>query len=223
MFATESQLVRVALARGDLPESLARLDAIDADDASTGTAAEHELLRAQALAAAHLWSEALHALKPAQVIWERSAQDDHEGRFEVIRLTLLAGDPVGAQALGLRAQRSFAAQQRDVYAARAHGFVLAAAIAAGRVRRSALRSGRRAAAILAAAGWRRTRCACNWRSPAPRSSSARSARHGDELAACASLRRRGPVADRIEARHVEALIQVAVGNAAGAQRTARRA
>jgi hypothetical protein len=221
VFATESQLVRVALTRGDLPEALARLDAIDADDASKGIRAEHELLRAQALAAAHLWSEALHALKLAQVIWDRSAQDDHEGRFEMIRLTLLAGDPVGAQALGLRAQRSFAAQQRDLYAARAHGFVLAAAIAAGRVRRSALRSGRRATAILAAAGWREDalRLQLAVARAAIELGSIGVAR--DELAACASLRRRGPVADRIEARHVEALIQLAVGDAAGAQRTAR--
>jgi hypothetical protein len=220
-FATESQLVRIALTRGDLPESLARLDAIDADDVSSRIVAEHELLRAQTLATAQLWSEALQALARAQVIWKRSARDDHEGRFEVIRLTLLAGDPVRAQALALQAQRSFAAQQRQLYAARAGGFALAAAIAAGGVRRSALRSGRRAAAILAAAGWRKDalRLQLAVARAAIELGSIPVARR--ELAACSSLRRRGPVADRIEARHVEALIRLAEGDDAGAQRAAR--
>jgi hypothetical protein len=220
-FATESQLVRIALTRGDLPESLARLDAIDADDVSPRIVAEHELLRAQTLATAHLWSEALQALAQAQVIWKRAARDDHEGRLEVIRLTLLAGDPVRAQALAVQAQRSFAAQHRQLYAARAEGLAVAAAIAAGGVRRSALRSGRRAAAILAAAGWRKD--ALRLRLAVARAAielgSIRVARR--ELGACSSLRRRGPVADRIEARHVEALIRLAEDDRAGAQRAAR--
>jgi hypothetical protein len=220
-FATDSQLVRIALTRGDLPECLARLDAIDTDALSTRKTAEHELLRAKALATAQLRSEALHALKQAQMIWERFARDDHEGRFEAIRLTLLAGDPSMARTLALQAQRSFAAQKRELHAARAGGLALAAAIAAGAVSPSALRSGRCAAATLAAAGWRRDalRVQLAVARAAIELGSLGVARR--ELAACSSLRRRGPVADRIEAWHVEALIRLGAGDGAGAQRAAR--
>jgi CHAT domain len=221
-FAMQSELVRIAHARGDLPGCLARLDAIDTRELSARTGAVHEILRARTLATAHLWAEALQALEQAQAIWTRSGRDDHEGRLEVISLTLLAGDPVRAQSLARRAQRSFAAQRRRLHAARAAGLVLAAAIAAGEVRRSTLRSGRRAAAILADAGWRqdalRLRLAVA-RAAIELGSIQLAVR---ELAACAPLRRRGPVADRLERWHVVALIRLAGGDAAGAQQAARR-
>jgi CHAT domain len=219
--ATETELARSPLLRGDLPECLARLDAIDAHDVSPRIAAELSLLRAQATAAAHLRHEALAALSESQVIRERSGRDDHEGRLEAIRLTLLAGDATGARDLALQTQRSFAARRRQVYAARASGLALAASIAAGTVRRSMLHSGRRAARILADAGWeaesRRAqlmvaRAAIELGSP-------RAARR--ELAGCAVLLRRGPVADRIEAWHVEALLRLDAGDRAGALRALR--
>ena len=220
-FATETELARSALIRGDLPECLARLDAIDTRDVSPRITAELSLLRAQATATAHLRSESLQALSEAQAIWKRSGRDDHGGRLEAIRLTLLAGDAIGARALALQTQRSFAAQQRHVYAARAAGLALAATIAASAVRRSGLRSGRRAAKILAGAGWqgeaRRVqlmvaRAAIELGSPGV-------ARR--ELAGCSVLLRRGPVADRIEAWHVEALLRLDRGDRAGAQRALR--
>ncbi|MDQ6778136.1 MAG: CHAT domain-containing protein [Actinomycetota bacterium] len=220
-FATESQLVRIALTRGDLPACLARLDAIDVGNISQLGTAELELLRAQALAAASLWSEALQALNQAQLIWKRAARDDHEGRLEAVRLSLLAGDAAGARALALGVQRSFAAQHRQLHAARAAGLALAAAIAAGEVGPSALRSGRRAAETLAAAGWKEE--ALRIRLAVARAAielgSLRAARR--ELTACSALLRRGPVADRIEARHVDALIRLTEGDRAGAQRAAR--
>ncbi|HWF52223.1 MAG TPA: CHAT domain-containing protein [Solirubrobacteraceae bacterium] len=220
-FATESQLVRIALTRGDLPECLARLDAIDVDDISALGTAELELLRAQALAAARLWSEALEALGQAQSIWQRAGRDDHGGRLEAIRLSLLAGDAAGARALAIRAQRSFAAQQRHLHAARAAGLALAAAIAAGGVRPAALRSGRRAAATLAAAGWRQDALALQVAvaRAAIELGSIGVARR--ELTACSPLLRRARVAERIEGEHVEALIRLAEGDRRGAQRSAR--
>ncbi len=219
--ATDSQLVRIALTRGDIPEALARLDAIEAGALSTRIAAEHELLRAQALSTAHLWNEALSALEHAQVIWKRAAREGHEERFEVIRLKLLAGDPVGAGVLAAQTQRSFAAQGRRLHAARASGFVLAAAIAAGDVRPPGLRAGRRAAATLAGSGWRTEalRVQLAVARAAIELGSVGVARR--ELAACAPLRRRGRVADRIEARHVEALIRLAEGDATSAQQAVR--
>jgi hypothetical protein len=220
-FATEIELAGSALSRGDLPECLARLDAIDARDVSPRITAELALLRARATAAARLRGEALEALSEAQAGWKRAGRDDHGGRLEAIRLMLLAGDPVGARELAIRTQRSFAAQRRHVYAARAAALGLAASIAAGAVARSALSAGRRAAGILAAAGWgeeaRRAqlmvaRAAIELGSPGV-------ARR--EFAACSVLLRRGPVADRIEAWHVEALLRLERGDCAGAQRALR--
>src|SRR6185437_12588208 len=151
--AAETELARSALMRGDLPECLRRIDAIDTGGISARVAAELSLLRAEATATARLRRESLQALGEAQAIWERSGRDDHTARLEAIRLTLLAGDAVGARVLALQTQRSFAAAQRHVYGARAAVLALAASIAAGVVPRSALRSGRRAATILADAGW----------------------------------------------------------------------
>ncbi len=220
-FATETELARSALIRGDLPECLARLDAIDTRDVSPRIASELLLLRAQATAAAHLRTEALQALSDAEVMKRRSGRDDHGGRLEAIRLTLLAGDATAARTLALQTQRSFVAQGRHLYGARAAVLALAASIGAGAVRPSGLRSGRRAAKILAGAGWngeaRRAqlmvaRAAVELGSPGV-------ARR--ELAGCSVLLRRGPVADRIEAWHVEALLRLQLGDRAGGERALR--
>jgi CHAT domain-containing protein len=220
-FATEIELAGSALGRGDLPECLARLDAIDARDVSPRITAELSLLRAQATAAARLRGEALQALTDAQAGWKRAGRDDHGGRLESIRLMLLAGDALGARTLAFRTQRSFAAQRRDVYAARAAALGLAASIAAGAVGRSALGAGRRATGILAAAGWEQearraqlmvARAAIELGYP-------RVARR--EFAACSVLLHRGPVGDRIEAWHVEALLRLERGDRPGALRALR--
>jgi CHAT domain len=216
--AIELELARSPLIRGDLPECLARLDAIDTDAVSPRIAAELLLVRAQATATARLRSEALQALSESQAIRKRSGRDDHNGRLEAIRLMLLAGDAIGARALGLRTQRSFAAQRRRVFGARAVVLTLAASIAAGDVHSSGVRSGRRAAKILADAGWhteaRRARlmaarAAIELGSPAV----ARG-----ELAGCSLLLRCGPVADRVEAWHVQARLRLGSGDRAGALR-----
>jgi CHAT domain-containing protein len=220
--ATECELARVALIRGDLPECLSRLDAVETRDVIPLTAAELALIRAQATASARLRSESLAALQEAQNLWKRMRRDDHVGRLEAIRLTLLAGDARAARALALRTRRSFAAQHREVSAARAAGLALVAGIAAGVTRRTELRSAQAAAATLAAAGWQGdaervrltiARAAIELGSPALAER---------ELAACAMLRRRGPIADRIEFRHVQALLLEARGDHVGAQRAARQ-
>jgi CHAT domain len=220
-FAAEIELARTPLIRGEVPECLARLDAIDLRDVSPRIAAELSLLRAQATAIAHLRSESLQALSEAQVSWQRAGREDHEGRLEAIRLTLLAGDATGARRLALQTQRSFSAQQRDVYAARAAVLGLGASIAAGAVGRAALRSGRGAAKTLADAGWhaeaRRAqlmvaRAAIELGSPGVAQR---------DLARCSVLLRRGPLADRIEAWHVEALLRLDRGDRVGAQRALR--
>jgi CHAT domain len=220
-FGTDIQLARTALTKGDLPGCLARLDAIGGGGISPKKRAELELLRAQAFAVGRLRSEALHAPALAEAIWRRSRIDDYEGRLEALRLTLLAGDPVTAQALARRAQRSFVARGRDVHGSLAAGLAVAAAIAAGAVRPSALRSGRQAARTLAAAGWREEalRVRLSVARAALELGSAAAARR--EFAACSLLLRRGPAADRIEAWYVEALLRLNRGNRAGAQRALR--
>jgi hypothetical protein len=220
-FRVENELARIALVRGDLPECLSRLDAMESQDVAAPAAAELALIRAQATASARLRTESLAALAEAQRLWKRTHRDDHMGRLEAIRLTLLAGDAPAGRELARRTQRSFAVQHREVAAARAAALALVAGIAAGVTRRSELRSARQAAATLAAAGWRGdaervrltiARAAVELGSPALATR---------ELAACTTLRRRGPVADRIEAWHVEALVLQARGDHGGAQRAAR--
>ena len=220
--SADCELARIALIRGDLPACLARLDAIASHAVPPPLAAELALIRAQAAAAARLRSESLAALAQAQALWKRTSRDDHMGRLEAIRLTLLAGDAPAARELALRTQRSFAAQRRELAAARAGALALVAGIAAGVTRRSELRSARRAAQTLAAAGWRGD-------AQRVRLGIARAAIElglpgvaDRELAACTLLRRRGAVADRIEAWHVQALVMDARGDPAGAQRAARR-
>jgi hypothetical protein len=212
------QLVRIALARGDIPESLALLDAIDADTLPPRHRSELELLRAKTLVAARLRAEARDALRAAQTIWRQAGFDDWEGRVDAITMTLLTGDAAEALTLGRRTQRSFAAQGRAVYAAQAAGQSLAAAIAAGTLTAYSVASGRRAAAVLAAENLRieawRVRLAVAH--AAIGRGSPRTARR--ELAACKPLRRYGEVADRVHAWHVEALVRLAEDDPAGAQR-----
>jgi hypothetical protein len=218
----DCELARVALIRGDLPQCLARLDAVESHEVAALAAAELALIRAQATAAARLRAESLASLERAQMLWTVASRDDHVGRLEAIRLTLLAGDAPAARELALRTRRSFAAQRREVSAARAAGLALVAAVAAGVTRRPELRSARRAAAVLQAAGWRAdaerlrltiARAAIELGAPTLASR---------ELAACTMLRRRGPIADRIEVRHVEALLRQERGDRVGAQRAARQ-
>jgi hypothetical protein len=219
--AAQFELAGIALTRGDLPACLERLDAVDGHRLSSIQRAGLELLRAQALTAARLTAEARQSLELAQRTWQRAGIDDPEGRLEVVRLTLIGGDPAKARVLAARVRQSFAAQHRGVYHARATGLWLASAIAAGTVRPLALRSGRKAAATLSAGGWRAE--AKHIQLLVARAAielgAVGTARR--ELAACASLRRAGPAIDRIETRHVEALIRLAAGDRVGAERAAR--
>ncbi len=215
------ELARVALTRGDLPACLAQLDAIEATQLPPFHRSALELLRAKALVAGRLTSEARRALDLAQAIWSQAGIEEPEGRLDVAALTLLAGDAAAAHAHALRAQRSFAARGRDSYRARATGLALAAAIAADELKPSMLSSGRRAAEALHAGGWREEalRVRLSVARAAIELGSARVARR--ELAACAAARRNGPVGDRIEAWHVEALVRLSVNDPSGAERAVR--
>jgi hypothetical protein len=215
------ELARVALARGDLPDGLAQLDRIDPASIAPAQRADLEMLRARVLATAHLTDEALAALGAAQAIWTRWRVAEPEGRLEAVRLTLLTGDPSAAQQLARTASAWFARHESPIYQARADGMRLAAAIATGRVSATALTAARGAIETLVAAGWReeaqRIRVAVA-RGERTRGDLAGARR---ELDGCGALRRRGPVADRIEAWHVEALLRRDAGDLTGAARAAR--
>ena len=217
----EIELARVALARGDLPSCLAQLDAVEPAGVSPGALADLQMLRARTLAAAHLADEALAALAEAQAIWRSGRVVDHEGRLEAVRLTLLADDPRRARRRAAAARVWFERHDSPTHAARADGLALAAAIAGATVTRDAVAAGRRAADTLGAEGWREE--ALRIRVAVARGEfelgAVDTARA--ELRSCASLRRRGPIADRIEAWHVEALLRRDCGDGAGAQRAVR--
>ncbi len=219
-FATELNLIRVTLARGDLPLALARLDAIGPDHLAPANLSDLEMLRAEVLAAARVMDEALTALARAQAVWRRRRTDDPDDALEAIRLTQLAGDPTQALALARRHVTRFRARGAALHHARAVGLGLAAACAAGAVRPTAIQAGRQAAATLASAGWRDE--ALRIRLSVARASVqlGMAAVAADELRACHALRRGGTAGDRIEYRHVEALIGLARGDDAAARRAA---
>jgi hypothetical protein len=219
--ATQLQLVRVDLDAGDLPACLARLDAIDAGDVSPANAAEIELVRALVLASARLTDEAQETLRRAETGWRRRRFDDSEGALEIVRLTLLAGDAASARQLARRARTRFARREAEISHARAVTLSLAAAVSLAAARPADLAEARRAAATLEAHGWHQE--AVRGRLTVARAALALRRRElaAAELAATRGLRRRGPVADRVEWWHAVALQRLARGDRPGALRAAR--
>jgi hypothetical protein len=219
--ATELQLVRVGLGRGDLPACLARLDTFGTGDVSPANAAEIEIVRALVLATARLMGEALDALRRANEISRRVQFDEIEEHLEIVRLTLLAGDARSAAELARRARRLFARRGTELYHARVVGLSVAAAVALGSVRPRQLDEAHRAADTLDSYGWHSE--ALRVRLAAARAALAlqRDGLAQDELAAARALRRRGPIADRIEWWHVQALLRLSAGDRVGALRAAR--
>ena len=220
-FATELQLVRVDLERGDLPACLARLDAVRTTDVTPPNVAEIELVRALVLASARLMEEALESLRRAQDVWRRVRFDDFEAELEIVRLTLLAGDATAARALARSARSRFARRGAEIAHARAVALSVASAVSLAAVRPPDVEDARRAAVTLATGGWHqeavrarvtvaRAALALRWYGEAD-----------TELAATRGLRRRGPVADRIEWWHVAALAKLARGDRLGALRAVR--
>jgi hypothetical protein len=220
-FATELMLVRVDLGRGDLPACLARFDAIGSGDVSPANAAEIEMVRALVLASARLMDEALDALRRAREISRRVHYDDIDAHLEIARLTLLAGDARSAVELARRARVLFARRGTELYHARAVGLSVAAFVALGAVRPRQLDEARRAAATLTSHAWYDE--ALRARLTAARAAVVlhRDQLAEDELAAARALRRRGPIADRIEWWHVQALLRLSAADRAGALRAAR--
>ncbi|HEX5195254.1 MAG TPA: CHAT domain-containing protein [Solirubrobacteraceae bacterium] len=220
-FATELELVRVDLDRGDLPACLARLDAIATTDVSPANAAEIELVRALVLASARLMDEALESLRRAQDTWRRVGFDDFEEQLTIVRLTLLAGDAALARRLASGARARLARRGAEIAHARAVALSLAAAVSLETVRASDIEDARRAAATLQDNGWDQE--ALRARVTVARAALARHwyGQADAELDATRVLRRRGATADRVEWWHVTALARMERGDRPGALRAAR--
>jgi CHAT domain-containing protein len=219
----EILLIRLSFLRGDIVECLKQLDDAERRPLPARSAWDVELTRAEALVAARLLPEARRVLAAALALWERAGVEDYlsKGRLDVARLSLLAGDYESTRALADSARRSFAAGRQRIHAARATGLMLAAAVAAGDLPASAIRSGRHAAAVLAASGWQQD--ALRLRLLVARAAvalgSLRVAR--DELHGCANLRRSGSAADRIDYWHAHALLRLAEGDRRNGERALR--
>jgi hypothetical protein len=182
------------------------------------------LIRAETLVAARLLPEARSVLATALALCERAGAEDYliKGRLE--RRATRACSPATMNPPGpwqRRAQRSFAAAGQRIYAARATGLMLAAAIADGDVHPSAIRSGgERRRRSLRRVGSRGASCRVARRARSRRASG-RSVFAEEELEACAGLRRTGTVADRIDYWHTHGLVRLAEGDRRAGERALR--
>ena len=220
----EIKLAHLRLLQGDPLGCLERLDAVDLERLSDWAACWLFLARAEAHVVLRLLPEARADLARFVEASARARAVDSvsKARLDAARLALLAGDARSAQALAASAARSFAAGRQPSHWARAATLSVAVAIATGGVRPSTLRTGRRAAAVLAEQ--RHLTEALRARQLVARAAAElgalRVARR--EADAAAPLRRRGPVADRVGFWHVEGLLRHASGDARGAERALRR-
>jgi hypothetical protein len=216
----EISLARLALLRGDIVDCLAQLDAAAQRELPPRAAWDVALIRAEALVGARLLDEARTALAAGIAACQRAGAGDFltKGQLEIARLSLLAGDLDGAASNAGAARRALVAAGQPVYAARAVGVELAAALAASPVPVEAADAGRDAARVLADARWRDD--ALRLRLLVARAAVAlgdlAEAQRG--LADCAPLRRRGSAADRVDLHQAEAELHLAHGDVPAARR-----
>ena len=171
------------------------------------------LLRVLALTQARLLPEAQVAGEEYVALCRRTGRDDYvaEGLLDLAGISVLAGEPIAAQAFASRAVRSFAARGKHVNAALARIAYLRAGLAAGVVGRSSLRSGLDAAAVLAGSGWHRDalRARVVVARVALQIGARTTARR--QLALAGPLKARGTAVDRIELCEAEAGLALADG------------
>jgi CHAT domain-containing protein len=213
-------LAEIARLRGDVLGCLTMLDEVQATLHGRPLPYNLQEYRASALAQARLLPEARAA---AEAYIELCHRTGRRGLLETTLLDLAAiaamsNDAASARQLATRAARSFAAGGKPVSAALARALCLRAQLLEGSLTRSSLRSGLKAAALLDTAGWRRdalrtrlllTRVALDV-------GSRRTASRQFQLAR--SLRTGGTATDRIECAHTHALLRLAEGKRAVAER-----
>ncbi len=217
-------LASLALLRGDVVGCLRTLEEVRSTLPSGELHYGLARWRATAFAQARLLPEARAATEAYVELCARTGHRDEiaTSLLDQAAIAIMSGDPASARRLAMRAARSFARNGKPVNAALADAVRLSADVLAGSVRRSRLRSGLEAAAVLETAGWRRdalrTRLVVARIALAVGSRTA--ARRQLELAQ--PLRRLGTAADRIELCHTEALLRLAEGDRAGSERLLAR-
>jgi hypothetical protein len=216
-------LASLALLRGDVLSCLKTLDEVEAALPPGHVAVGLARWRATALAQARLLPEARRAAERYIELCARSGVADEvaPAMLDLAALTMMTGDGSTALRYTTAATRSFAARGKRVNAALAQTASLRARLLSGTLRRSSARTGLQAATRLDTAGWHRD--ALRARVVAARAALAlgatATARRQLELAR--PLRARGSVTDRIEVCHALALLHLADGDRAGAERLLR--
>src|SRR5262249_4970388 len=149
------QLARVRLLAGEPLDCLALLDAVHLEALSDWAACWLFLTRADAHVALRLLDEARADLARFVETSSRARAVDslRKPRLDAARLALLADDPDSARLLATSARRSFGGGRQPAHWARAAILAVAADVARGTVRRSTLRTGVDAAALLGAQGY----------------------------------------------------------------------
>jgi tetratricopeptide (TPR) repeat protein len=218
-------LAELALLRGDVLGGLKTLDEVESRAIARRRKHEHlrdtfAECRVMALLQARLLPEARAAADEHLATCLRMGRADFApaAMLELAAIALMSADAPAARRHASSAVRRFAARGKPVNAALARSFVLRAQLLDGEPRPSSLRSGLEAAAVLERAGWRRE--ALRTRLLVARLALAvgsfRTAREQLELAG--PLRSQGTVSDRIELCHARALLRVAEGRPAAAER-----
>ena len=212
-------LAEVDLLRGEVVACLKAIDQIPAD-LQPGPLSNLGRLRVLALTQARLLPEARMAGEEYVALCRRTGRGDYvaEGLLDLAGISVIAGDPVAAQAFASQAVRSFAAHGKHVNAALARTAYLRAGLAAGVVGRSSLRSGLDAAAVLDGSGWHRDalRARVIVARVALQIGARTTARR--QLALARPLKIRGSAIDRIELSEAEAWLALADGRPEIAER-----
>jgi tetratricopeptide (TPR) repeat protein len=220
---TAAALIEIALLRGELVRALSALDELERARPEGEFGFDVEECRVLALSQARLLPEATAA---AEALVDRTARmgwGDYTApaMVDVASISLMAGDLATARRYALGAERSFAARDEPIGSALARAVLLRVRLLEGGSARSLVRSGLASAHVLEAAGWRndglRTRLLVARLALAQ--SSLATARA--QLALARPLWRRGLAADRIELCRARALLLVAEGDRAGAERQVR--
>lgn len=217
------KLAHVRFLEGDVLACLSELEAVGVDELSDWAGCWLILNRAEAHTRLRLLPEARDELRRFVDLaaGAKAVDSVDKARLEAARLALLAGDSIAAKALADSGRRSFAARGQTTFSAAATLLSLAASVRLGSVRISSLRSARRGIDALSRAGW--TLDALRGHLLIARAATVAGSQRtaARELAAARPLERRGSVIDRIELRHVTALVRLADGDVTGAERALR--
>ena len=216
----------IAARRGDIPTALRRYEEAEATYQRLGSPEPDGLVhRGELLLSAGVRAEA-RALA-GRAVAELSAAGNSLVLAEALLLeaqaALADGDLAAARASAQRARTLFVRQKRPGWAALARHVGLRAEEAAAELTPSLRRRALRAAAELAAIGWRPQELDARLIAARVAMSLGNRDRAEAELAAAARARSTGPLELRIRAWYAEALRRDADGNRTGAQRALRSA